>query len=476
MKFTTDTVTDVTVHLVTEAQRLDMVSDEVRTYLSSTLDYKGKLKSVYSNVGPNSENVVLVGLGKEDKVTKDHYVQAAHVAANELNKLKIEKASVEVKTAGKVDAKTAVQAVVEGVLQADYSFDTYKKDKSKKSLKEVNVSSDLSDVNQVIEEAVNILDGINLTRDLANTPANDLYPETLADAVVEKFANTDVAVEVYDKPQLEEMGMKALLAVGKASPKEPRLIVLKYLPLGDDKPVVSLVGKGVTYDSGGYALKNAKGMANMKVDMAGAASMIGTVFALAKNKVQKNVVAVIVATENMVAGDAMKNGDIIGSLKGSTIEVLNTDAEGRLILADGLYYAATQLNSSCIVDAATLTGAVVAALGKNITGTMTNDQALLDSFHAASEVTGEDMWQLPINDEFRGKTKGTITDLVNIPVSPSGAGTMFAAAFLEHFVEDTPWIHLDIAGTSSSGKGHKYLPDGASGVPVKTIYEFVKNN
>lgn len=197
-------------------------------------------------------------------------------------------------------------------------------------------------------------------------------------------------------------------------------------------------------------------------------------YALAKNKVQKNVIAVVVATENMIAGDATKNGDIIESLKGSTIEVLNTDAEGRLILADGLYYAATELNSSCIVDAATLTGAVVAALGKNITGTMTNNQELLDTFHSVSKETGEDMWQLPINDEFREQTKGKISDLVNIATNPTGAGTIFAAAFLEHFVEDTPWIHLDIAGTSSSGKGHKYLPDGASGVPVKTLYEFVK--
>lgn len=474
MQFTTHATHDVTVHFVLENQSLDMVSPEVADYLPSILDYKGKLKSVYSNVGPKSEQVVLVGLGEEKDVTRDRLVEAAHAAAKELNKLKVEKVNVEVKAFGQVDAEATVKAVVEGVLQADYAFDTYKKDKSKHALKEVSLSTDLSNVEDLISEATHVLAGVNWTRDLANTPANDLYPETLADTMVEKFKETDVKVEVYDKAQLEEMGMKALLAVSKASVKEPRLIILKYLPLGEDKPAVSLVGKGVTYDSGGYALKNAKGMANMKVDMAGAASMIGTVYALAKNKVQKNVIAVVVATENMIAGDATKNGDIIESLKGSTIEVLNTDAEGRLILADGLYYAATELNSSCIVDAATLTGAVVAALGKNITGTMTNNQELLDTFHSVSKETGEDMWQLPINDEFREQTKGKISDLVNIATNPTGAGTIFAAAFLEHFVEDTPWIHLDIAGTSSSGKGHKYLPDGASGVPVKTLYEFVK--
>src|SRR5690625_593099 len=255
------------------------------------------------------------------------------------------------------------------------------------------------------------------------------------------------------------------------------MIVLKYLPLGKEEPVISLVGKGVTYDSGGYAIKTAKGMATMKVDMAGAGAMIGKMHALAAKDNQQNVVAVIGATENLISGEAFKNGDIIDTLKGTTVEVLNTDAEGRLVLADALYYAATELNSKAIVDAATLTGAVIAALGQNITGVMTNDQELVDEVIQASKTTGEDMWQLPITPEFREKIKGDHTDLINSAINFVGAGTIFAAAFLEHFVEDVPWVHLDIAGTSyARNNGNKYLPKGASGVPVKTLYEFVKNS
>ena len=474
MQFTTGEQTAVTVYLVSNDQSLDMLSEDVSSYVTSTLDFKGKSNEVFTNLGPNSENVVLVGLGDETTITKDSIVHAATTATKELNKVKVTEASFKVNSVGDLSETDVLKGMVEGALHADYTFDTYKSEKQTNSLKQVSLLTEVEDASELIEEVVTLLDGVNLTRDLVNTPANDLYPETLAQKVLDKFEGTDVDVQVFDKAQLEEMGADALLAVSHASVKEPRLIVLSYLPLGDSEPAVSLVGKGVTYDSGGYAIKTAKGMAGMKTDMAGAASMIGTMYALAKNKVQKNAVAVIAATENMIAGDAMKNGDIIGSLKGTTIEVLNTDAEGRLILADALYYAATKVNSSCIIDAATLTGAVIAALGKNITGTMTNDQALLDEFQAVSKSTGEDMWQLPIHDDFKQQTKGKISDLVNIAVNSSGAGTMFAAAFLEHFVEETPWIHLDIAGTSSSAKGNKYLPDGASGIPVKTLYEFVK--
>src|SRR5699024_8935898 len=327
----------------------------------------------------------------------------------------------------------------------------------------------------LIEEVVNVLKSVNVTRDLVNTPANDLYPETLATKVEEVFEGTQVDVEIFNKNDLEELGAKALLAVSQGSAKEPRMLVLKYLPLGNEEPVISLVGKGVTYDSGGYALKNAKGMATMMTDMAGAGAMIGAIHAIASNNIQQNVVAVIGATENLISGEAFKNGDIISTLKGTTIEVINTDAEGRLVLADVLYYAATELNSKYIIDAATLTGAVIAALGPNITGAMTNDQALLKDVTTASKTAGEDMWQLPITPEFREKIKGNNADLINSSINFVGAGTIFAAAFLEHFVEDVPWVHLDIAGTSyASSKGNKYLPKGASGIPVKTLYEFVK--
>lgn len=477
MKISTNVSFEVKVHLVPENSKLDFFKKETAEYALDSLGFSGKANELFSQLGPNTENMVAVGLGKELDLTKDHYVRGAHKAAKFLEEKKVSKATVVVQSYGNVTDSLALQGAAEGVMQAAYAFDTYKTDKKTQTLAEVSFEASLNQADEIVQGVVNVLEGINLTRDLVNTPANDLYPETLADKVVEEFEGTEVSVEIFDKAALEELGAHALLAVSKGSAKEPRMIVLRYLPLGEDEPVVSLVGKGVTYDSGGYAIKNARGMSTMKADMAGAASMIGTMKALAKNNVQQNVVALIGATENMISGDALKNGDIIQTLKGTTVEVVNTDAEGRLVLADVLYYAATEINSTCIVDAATLTGAVVAALGTNMTGLLSNDQEIADKVLEASKVSGEDMWQLPITDEFREKMKGDFSDMMNSLKAPSGAGTISAAAFLEHFVEEVPWVHLDIAGTAYAGSsGNKYLPKGASGTPVKTLYQFVENS
>lgn len=476
MKISVGEQLSTTVYFVPEGTKLEMLTDETAQYALNQFHFKGQLNEKFIYLGPNTDNIIVVGLGQENQLSRDHYVEAANTAAQVLNEHKIESTSVQIPTYNAVNEKDTLQGITEGFLQANYSFDAYKKDKTNYSLAHVSLQTDLNNAEEVIEETVHLLEAVNVTRDLVNTPANDLYPETLADKTTDLFKDSNVAVEIFDKQALEELGAKALLAVSQGSAKEPRMLVLKYLPLGDKEPVVSLVGKGVTYDSGGYAIKSAKGMATMMTDMAGAGAMIGALHAIASNNIQQNVVAVIGATENLISGEAFKNGDIIETLKGTTIEVMNTDAEGRLVLADVLYYAATKLNSKYIIDAATLTGAVIAALGPNITGAMTNNQTLLDDVTKASKTAGEDMWQLPITPEFREKIKGNHADLVNSSINFVGAGTIFAAAFLEYFVEDVPWVHLDIAGTSyASSKGNKYLPKGASGIPVKTLYEFVKN-
>ncbi len=468
---------ETSVYFVTEDAELSFLSETIANYAENTVEFKGKLNEKFIYLGPNTDNLVMIGLGKEEALDKDRFVQAAATAVKTLHTQKVVAASFETTTQNSINEEEAFKGIVEGALQADYSFEKYLTKKATRHLQTVSLLSKLENAEDLLTEVSNLMDGINLTRDLVNTPANDLYPETLATIVTDVFKDTAVDVDVFDKAALEELGAEALLAVSKGSTKEPRMLVLKYLPLGENEPAISLVGKGVTYDSGGYALKNAKGMATMKTDMAGAGAMIGTMKAISSNNLQQNVVAVIGATENMISGDAFKNGDIIRTLKGTTVEVLNTDAEGRLILADVLYYAATKINSKSIVDAATLTGAVIAALGQNITGVMTNDDALLQQVTEASKIAGEDMWQLPITPEFREKVKGKNADLLNSAINFVGAGTIFAAAFLENFVEDVPWVHLDIAGTSYAGnKGNKYLPAGASGIPVKTLYEFVKNS
>lgn len=476
MNLTTNKKHDVSVYFVPAENTLDFLADDIRDYALNSFEFTGKLNETFVNLGPQSNNIVLVGLGDPDKITRDHYVKAANKATLTLEANKIKEASFYGFTFGKIKDDVAIQGTTEGVLHAAYSYQEYKSTKKEGVLTTVSLVADNPNANKLVAEMTNVLAGINLTRDLVNMPANDLYPETLANKVVNAFDGTTVDVEVFDKKALEDLGAEAILAVSKGSSKEPRMIVLKYLPLGADAPIASLVGKGVTYDSGGYAIKTARGMATMMTDMAGAAAMIGTMHAISANNIQQNVVAVIGATENLISGEAFKNGDIIDTLKGTTVEVLNTDAEGRLVLADVLYYTATKFKPSFMIDAATLTGAVIAALGMNMTGALTNDQDLLDNVLSASKLVGEDMWQLPITDEFREKMKGENADLTNSLLTPSGAGTISAAAFLENFVEDVPWVHLDIAGTSySRSKGNKYLPKGASGIPVKTLYQFIKD-
>ncbi len=266
--------------------------------------------------------------------------------------------------------------------------------------------------------------------------------------------------------------MTAFLSVAQGSSNPPRFIKMEYLPHGEDEPALTLVGKGLTFDSGGYSLKPTKSMVDMKTDMSGAASVIGAIYALAKNKGDKNVVGLIAACENLISGHAYKPGDIITTMAGLTVEVGNTDAEGRITLADALYYAATKVNSKKIIDVATLTGACIVALGHTYTGAITNNEDLYIEVKNASEAAGENIWMLPSHDHFREQLKGSFADISNI--TERGAGTITAGLFLEKFVEDKPWVHLDIAGTSWLTKAEGYLPKGATGVMVKTFYELGK--
>ena len=317
------------------------------------------------------------------------------------------------------------------------------------------------------------MEGVYLTKDLVNTPSIDMYPEILAKVAKEKLSPLGVEVEVLGYEEIKALKMEAFLAVAKGSAKEPKFIIMKYLPVKDEKPT-ALVGKGLCYDSGGYAIKPAASMVTMKSDMTGAASVIGAIYGLAKNKVKKNVIGLVAACENMISGDAYKNGDIVSSMKGLSIEVINTDAEGRLTLADALYYASTKTDAKQIIDMATLTGACIMALGQRTVGTVTNDDKLFDKVEEAFKTTGEQVWKLPIFEDSREKVKGDVSDIKNS--TTGGAGTITAGVFLEHFVENKPWVHLDIAGPAFSDTDYPYTGKGATGIPVRSIYEFIKNN
>ncbi len=322
-----------------------------------------------------------------------------------------------------------------------------------------------------IKEASNVADGIILARDLVNEPANILYPESLAKIALEIGKESGFEVEIFDEKQIEELGMKAFLEVAKGSVHKPRLIVMRYMGNKNSDEKVGLVGKGLTFDTGGYSLKPSTAMDTMKSDMGGAAAVIGTMKALAENKVEKNVVAVVAACENAISGGSYKPGDIIGSMAGKTIEVLNTDAEGRLTLVDAVTYIIEKEKVDKVVDVATLTGAVLIALGTEITGVLSNDDSFYDELLLASKRTGEKFWRLPNDKAYKKLYKGDFADLKNI--GGRNGGTITAGMFIEEFVQDKPWLHLDIAGTAWTDSGNDVTPKGGTGAPVATLYELI---
>lgn len=313
---------------------------------------------------------------------------------------------------------------------------------------------------------------VNEARTLVNVPPNLLTPSKLADYARELAESYDFEITVLGRAEMEELGMGAILAVNQGSVEEPQLIVLKYQASEQWEDAVGLVGKGITYDTGGYSLKPREGMVGMKGDMGGAAAVLGAMCIIGESRPKKNVIAVIASTDNMISGAAFKPDDVITSLSGKTIEVLNTDAEGRLVLADAVTYA-KQAGAEYIIDVATLTGGVIVALGNDKTGTLSNDDAFYAKFEEAAEETGEFVWRLPLteNDKKRIR-KSPVADLNN---SPGRDGHMiFGGGFVGEFADETPWIHLDIAGTSDASSPHVLGPKGATGVMVRTLATFVE--
>jgi len=306
---------------------------------------------------------------------------------------------------------------------------------------------------------------VNFCRDLANEPANHLTPTDMANHAKELADQTGLECEIYGPGWMQEKGMGGLLGVAAGSVQEPRFIVLRYNGGGSEKPI-AFIGKGITFDTGGISIKPALDMGDMKGDMAGGASVIAALGAIARLKPRVNVIGVIPATENMPSGSATRPGDVLRTMLGKTIEVVNTDAEGRLVLADGIAYAREQ-GATALVDVATLTGAVSVALGNVAMGAMTNDQPLLDRVREAASSAGEKVWELPMFDEYKELIKSDVADMKNSGGRP--AGSITAAMLLLEFAEDTPWVHLDIAGVDAYNRNKGAIVKGASGIPVRTL-------
>jgi leucyl aminopeptidase len=439
----------------------------------------GEARRAFKSLGlahADGKRWLVVGLGKQEDFTSE---RARVLAATARERARELSARVLCWQAPADCGPEIAAALVEGTILADYRFDRHKstpageeEESRPKQLEQLIISSP-ADLEATVAEAQVLGAAVNAARDLQNRPGNDLTPTALAEHATALGAEIDsLSVETEGRKGIESRGMGAFAAVAQGSEQEPALITLRYAGPGAKGPTLGMVGKAVTFDSGGISLKPGAKMAEMKFDMSGGAAVLEAVAAIARLELPVRLVAVVGATENLPSGGSVKPGDIVTAANGRTIEVNNTDAEGRLVLADCLCHAVAE-GAEQIVDLATLTGAVIVALGSTYAGLMANDQQLAERISAAGERTGEIVWRLPLHEEYDELIKGTYGDLDNAPEARK-AGTIVGAAFLSNFVGEVPWAHLDIAG-SAWDLGRAYAAKGASGYGVRLLVELAKS-
>jgi leucyl aminopeptidase len=416
--------------------------------------------------------LLLIGFGKQDKVTENSFNTATNAMISALNSSGATTATLAI---SEIDVSTRSEAwkVKQTAINAETALYKYTDTKSDSKNDESPIEAltfavtDMESANQAAQQGAAIGQGMNLARNLGNLPGNICTPTYLADqalALDEQFAS--VTTTVLEEADMEELGMGSLLSVSRGSRQPAKLISMEYKGAGNDSKPVVFVGKGLTFDAGGISLKPSQGMDEMKYDMCGSASVFGMIKAIAELKLPINVVGVVPSSENLPDGDANKPGDIVTSMAGKTIEILNTDAEGRLILCDALTYSA-KFDPEIVIDIATLTGAIIVALGSNATGLMANDQSLADDLINAGQESFDRVWQLPIWDDYQKQLDSNFADIANI--GGKEAGSVTAACFLSRFTEDYTWAHLDIAGTAwNSGKAK-----GATGRPVPLLVQYL---
>ena len=458
--------------------------------LVSTSEVTGKpMETVllHRPAGLKAKRLLLIGGGKAKNFSSYELRKIAGTAARYLKSRSIKSFAIVAPDnwESKADASSAllferggpsdaVRSIVEGVFVGDFDPNYYHSDRKNQKLAEVTVvaKGDQKSLEAALEEGRIIGESQNFTRDLVNEPGNRMTPTILADRAKAMCDEVGLKCEIYGPAKLHELKMGAFWSVSQGSVEEPRLIVMRYEPASaPQQPVLGLVGKGITFDSGGISIKPSDGMEKMKYDMAGGAAMIGSMRAIALLKPNVRVISIVCASENMPSGSAQKPGDVQIAMSGKSIEIINTDAEGRLVLADGLHYA-RQLGATHLIDAATLTGACVVALAAINAGVFCNDEAYYSQFANSLKRSGEKMWRLPVDAEYGEMIKSNIADIVNSGGRWGGAVT--AAMFLKEFVEDTPWIHLDIAGTAWIEDNKSWIAKGPSGFAVRSIVEFTR--
>ncbi|MEN6621849.1 MAG: leucyl aminopeptidase, partial [Smithella sp.] len=461
---------------------IDQASRGLISELLECGDFTGKYSQIvvaHTRGAIPAQRIALVGLGKESDINLEKIRAAFSKVMQHLRGLNIKEVatSIDLELVSEEKAKI-VEAAVEGALLGLYQFNHYKTE-GREDIKEIEQLTIVADADNfsLVESAVKnaqiISMGVYFARDLISAPSNEMTPSVMAKKAEEIVRRRNLKCKVLDRAKMKKLGMNSLLGVASGSSEEPKLIILEYSGGKKREAPVVLVGKGLTFDSGGISIKPADKMDEMKTDMSGGAAVMATLMVASDLHLPVNVVGLIPATENMPDGGAYKPGCILKSYSGKTIEVINTDAEGRLILADALAYASIY-NPAAIIDIATLTGACIIALGDNVIGMLGTDENLKDKIKQASKNTGELVWELPLMDHYFELIKSDIADYKN--TGGRVAGTITAAAFLSKFVGDFPWVHLDIAGPAWITRDKPYVPKGASGITVRLLTEYLRNH
>jgi leucyl aminopeptidase len=465
-------------HPESDAAEVDTAIGGIISQLMVRGEIKGKLNKqivIHSPANIPASKLVVLGLGKKETLTADRVRGGIAEVCRVLEQVNVRSIASVLPGTKTVSDFDAVQAMVEGALLGTYSFRrhiTREADHGKLNRLTIIVpdSSPVADLENAKSRGEIIARATSLARDMVNEPSNYMTPVVMAETANKIAGETGLNIEILEQEQMQKLGMGAMLGVAQGSRQPPKFIVLKYNGTSSKEIDIALIGKAITFDSGGISIKPSSGMEEMKDDMSGGAAVIATMGAIAQLKPAINIVGLVAATENLPDGSAVKPGDILTAMDGKTIEVISTDAEGRLTLADAISYA-LKLGARNIVDVATLTGAMIVALSNVCSGAFTNNQALCNKVIAAGKQAGECIWQMPMCEEYKELNESEVADIKN--VGGRNAGSITAAHFLGEFVEDVPWVHLDIAGTVWTDKAKNYLTKGATGVPVRTLINLV---
>jgi leucyl aminopeptidase len=454
----------------------------IKTTLKANECFKkfGHAKTLTTQEGDKLQYIILFSLGEDKELTNNKLTELGGKIVSKLAMLKIKDAVIHLDYNHSTSKAQIATLMAEGASLSAYRFDKYftkKPDNEKFPVQNLTIElEDAKTAEKLFESKKALLEGVFLARDCVSEPANKLYPASYAEIIERELEASDVTVEIFGEAEMKNMGMGALLGVGQGSINESKLVVMQYNGASDDVQPVAFVGKGVTFDTGGISLKPSAGMADMKYDMAGSAAVVGVMKALAARKAKVNAVGVVGLVENMPGGNAQRPGDIVTTMSGQTIEVLDTDAEGRLVLADALWYTQDRFKPKFIIDLATLTGAIVVALGNTFAGCFSNNDELAEQISKAGFEVDEKVWRMPLHQDYDDMMKSDVADVANLSNVRGAAGSGSAANFLQRFIGDNNcWAHLDIAGMAWERKGAAITPKGATGYGVRLLNQLIQD-